>query len=381
MINYGRHHIDNKDIYQVIKTLRSDKLTQGNLIEKFEHSLKKKFRSRYACVLANGSAALHLSCIALNVKNTIVLTASNTFLSSSNAIIHAGGHPEFVDIDYETCNISILDLERKVKKFKKKNKKISALIATDFGGSPCDWKKLKLLALKYKFKLVNDNCHAIGAKYLQSHDYASKYADIVTHSYHPVKHITTGEGGAVLSNNKFLVEKIKILRNHGLIKIKNRSFKHNHIWPFKLKFTGFNYRISDIQCALGISQLKKLGKFLKKRREIALRYNNFFKKYKNVEMQKVLPKSKNAYHLYVIRVNFKKNQKKNLIRFLKKKNINLQTHYFPIHKQPFYKKYFKKKINLPKTEKHFLNSLSLPIFYNLKIKDQKKIIFYFIIKP
>ena len=173
-------------------------------------NLKKKlnsiFKSKYSCAVANGSAALHLCCLAIGVKNNNVLISSNTFLSGANAIIHAGGKPIFVDIDLETGNISISEILKKIKFLKSKNEKISALIATDYAGSPCDWENLKKISKKYNFKLINDNCHAIGAKYKNKSDYASKFADLVVHSYHPVKHVTTAEGGAILSNNKKFIK-------------------------------------------------------------------------------------------------------------------------------------------------------------------------------
>lgn len=373
MINYGSHDINKKDINLVVHALKSKKITQGKFVVNFEESLKKKFNSKYACVVSNGSAALHLCCLAIDVRNSNVLLSSNTFLSEANAIIHAGGKPNFIDIDYDTGNISLEYLEKKIKQLKKKKEKISALIATDYAGLPCNWKHLKKLSRKYKFKLINDNCHAIGAKYNDQFDYATRYADLVVHSYHPVKNITTGEGGSILSNDKHYIEKIKILRNHGLIKAKKEKLK-NITWPFNQIYVGFNFRISDIQCALGISQLKRLNIFLKKRTKIARNYDSFFKKYKSISLQKIQKGIKHAYHLYVIKINFKKRQKIELIRYFKKNKIMLQTHYYPIHHQPIYKKKLNFRENCKNSEKHFNNAISVPIYFNLKSKEQNKII-------
>ena len=314
---------------------------------------------------------LHLSCLAINVKNTNVLISTNTFLSEANAVIHAGGKLNFIDIEIETGNISLSEVEKRVKLLKKKGEKVSTIIITDYAGLPCNWKGIKKLSKKYKLKIINDNCHAIGAKYDNKIDYACKYADLVTHSYHPVKNITTAEGGAILSNSKKLIDKIKTLRNHGLSKVNKNK---NTTWPYLQKEIGFNYRISDIQCALGISQLKKLDIFLKKRRDIAKKYDLFFKNYKYVSLQKKQKKTKHAYHLYVIWLNFKNNQKKKLIKYFKNNKIFLQTHYFPVHQHPVYKKIRNKFQKYSNSKKHYETSISLPIYYNLKIKEQNKII-------
>ena len=224
MINYGNHYIDKKDVISVIKALKSKKLTQGQYVEKFEKKLNSIFKSKYSCAVANGSAALHLCCLAIGVKNNNVLISSNTFLSGANAIIHAGGKPSFVDIDLETGNISISEILKKIKFLKSKNEKISALIATDYAGSPCDWESLKKISKKYNFKLINDNCHAMGAKYKNKSDYASKFADLVVHSYHPVKHVTTAEGGAILSNNSLTIGLCGIFFKTCLLECKSPFF-------------------------------------------------------------------------------------------------------------------------------------------------------------
>ena len=380
MINYGNHYIDRRDILSVTKALKSKKLTQGQFVEKFEKKLNIIFKSKYSCAVSNGTAGLHLCCLAIGVKNTNVLISSNTFLSGANAIIHAGGKPSFVDIDLETGNISVSEILKRIKFLKSKKEKISAIIATDYAGSPCDWESIKKIARKYKLKLINDNCHAIGAEYKGKNSYATKYADLVVHSYHPVKNVTTAEGGAILTNEKKFITVVKNLRNHGLEKIINSKKKlENPMWPYRLVQAGFNYRISDIQCSLGVSQLNKLKKFLNKRRKIAKKYDNFFKKFKTFKILIILKKSKHACHLYVIRINFKKNQKKKFIDYFAKNKIFLQNHYFPIHLQPYYKKLFDKQFKLKNTVNHFRQSLSLPIYYNLKFSEQKKVIDTFII--
>ena len=374
MINYGRHFIDDKDVSSVVKALKSSKLTQGNLVGKFENQIKNKFKSKYCCVVSSGTASLHLSCIALNLKNSIVLTTPNTFLATANAILYADAKPDFVDINRKTFNIDVIKLEEKIIYYKSKKKKVSAVIATDYAGLPCDWVKLKYLSRKYNFKLINDNCHAIGAKY-NGMGYATKYADVVTHSYHPVKNITTGEGGAVLTNNKKIDKRVRILRNHGLEKMKKNS-QYNP-WPFEMKYLGYNYRITDFQCALGISQLKKLNKFVKRRRQIAQIYKKEIESVKHVNIQENKNINNHAFHIYPISINFKKFKitKNKLIKIFLKNKIKVQTHYFPIHIQPYYKKNYNfKKGDFPEAEKFYGNTISLPIYYSLKNQEVYKVL-------
>ena len=373
MINYGRHYIDKKDIYGVVKILSGKFLTQGSQIEKFEKSIAVKFKSKFCSVVSSGTAALHLSALALNWKRgDTILLSPITFLASANAILYCGASPEFVDIDEHSYNIDINKLEDKIKQLKKNKKKVKGIIATDYAGNPCDWHSIKYLANKYGIKTINDNCHAIGARINNDIGYASKYADIVCHSYHPVKAITTGEGGSVITENSFLDKKIKILRSHGI-----QRNKFDDPWFYKMNFLGYNYRITDFQCALGLTQLKKLDLFLKRRHQIANIYNEAFRDNDLCKIPKVFYINKHAYHLYPLRVNFKKIKiKKNfLFNRLKKKKIYLQVHYIPIYKQPYYKKNFQiNSINFPVAEKFYSEEVSLPIYYKLKDDEVMKVI-------
>ena len=372
MINYGNHFIDKSDISFVVKAMKGKKLTQGVYVEKFEAAIRKKFDAKYCCVVSSGTAALHLSCLALNLKNKNVITTPNTFLASANSILYSGAKIDFVDINEKTFNIDIKKLEIKIKNYKKNKKKIAAVIATDYAGLPCDWNSLKKISKKYNFKLINDNCHAMGAK-LDGKEYALRYADIATHSYHPVKNFTTGEGGAILTNDKKIFDRVKSLRNHGLERVK----KNNELWPFRMRYLGFNYRITDFQCALGLSQLKKLKKFLNRRKQIAAIYDKELKNINCLTLQSKVRNCQNAYHIYPVKIDFKKAKisKEKLIRIFKSKNIHPQTHYFPIHLQPYYKKNFNfSKGDYPVAENYFESTLSLPIFYSLKNIEIYKII-------
>ncbi len=371
IINYNSHYIDKKDILSVAKVLQKEKITQGKKAKQFEKKICKIFKSKYCSVVSNGTAALHLSALALNFnKNDIVISSPITFLAGPNSVMYCGAKPFFVDINHKTYNIDVDKLEKKLVEFNLKKKKIKALIATDYAGQPCDWKKLKKLSIKYKFFLINDNCHAIGAKYDGDIGYAAKYADIVIHSYHAAKNITTGEGGAVLTNNKKIYEKIEIFKNHGLIKTNKKTLNPN--WPYEMHELGFNYRLTDFQCALGISQLSKLKKFVKKRQEIAIKYYKKLKNFPNIVLPYLEKNISHSFHLFPITINFKNyNFNKNkLINFFRKKKIYLQSHYFPIYLQPFYKKKLKLKKNfLRNSEKYFESTVSLPIYLKLKDKE------------
>lgn len=366
-ISYGKQSVNLDDIRSVVKVLKSDFLTTGPKILDFENKLKKFMGSKFCISVSNGTAALHLvGLVEKWNKDDLILTSPISFLASANCAIYNNAKIDFIDIDEDTYTLDIEKLEKKLKI--KKN--VKAVIAVDYAGHPCDWKKLKSLSMKYNFKLINDNCHAIGTKYFNRFDYAIKYADYVTHSYHPVKNITTGEGGAIFTNNKKSNDKLKILRSHGMLRNKNMI-------DYSLHEIGYNYRLTDIQCALGISQLTRLKFFVKKRRSIAKRYNNFFKKYNFVKIPMEKKFCTHSYHLYPLIINFGRLSidKKKLISIFRKNNIFLQVHYFPIHLQPYYKKRFKFKVgDFRVAENFYKKEISLPIYPDLKQKDQSKII-------
>ena len=374
MITYGSHYIDKKDLALVVSALKSESLTTGTYVDNFEKNLNQYFGCKDSAVVSSGTAALHIAGIVLNwKKGDIVITAPNTFVATLNTILYSGATPDLVDIQMNSYSIDLNLLEKRIIYYKNKNKKVKCVIAVDYAGHPCDWKGLKYLSKKYGFQLVNDNCHAMGSKYEGRLDYAAKFADIVTHSYHPVKNFTTGEGGAILSNNSQYIKKAKILRSHGLF----YTNKKNSNRYYDLKTLGYNYRLTDFQCALGISQLKKLPKFIEKRRSISKVYDNSFQK---IEFMKVIDEKKNDYsanHLYPLLINFKElkvSKKQFFLRMLKKK-IRLQTHYMPLHFHSYYKKNFKfANQKYPISELFYDREVSLPIYYGLSSKDTKKVI-------
>ena len=370
MISYGKQYIDKSDIKTVIKILKGNWLTQGPQVENFEKALKSKFLAKYCTVLSSGTAALHLAGLALGWKRgDIVLCSPISFLASSNCILYSGATPDFVDIDRLSYNIDVNKLEKKIKHLNSQSKKVVAVVATDYAGNPCDWKALKEIKLKYNIQLINDNCHAIGASYNKDTCYAVKYADIVAHSYHPVKNITTGEGGAVLTNDKKIFDKIKMLRSHGTTKDQKLMSANDGPWYHEMQELGYNYRITDIQCALGISQLKKLNKFIKRKKEIAKIYDINFSDDISFSIPKVQKNCSHVYHLYPLQINFDKLHisKKLLFQKMKSKNINLQVHYIPIHLQPYYRKKYNFKLgNFPVAEQFYKREISLPIYFSIK---------------
>jgi len=376
--SYGKQTIEQDDIDAVVEVLKGDWLTQGPYVKKFEDDLAKKFNAKYVSAVANGTAGLHLIGLALGwQKGDVVITTPITFLASANCILYCGATTDFVDIDSVSYTIDVNKLEQKIKDYQVIGKKVKAVVAVDYAGLPCEWNKLRELADKYDFQLVNDNCHALGAEIDGDIGYACKYADVVNMSFHPVKHITTGEGGAVLTNNAELDEKFKILRTHGIVRdnFQNEPPTPNTqtpMWYYEMQDLGYNYRITDFQCALGSSQLKKLDRFVKRRNEIADYYNGQLKNDERFILPEVNENIKHAYHLYPLQIKFDKLKisKKEFFEKMKGNNIGLQVHYIPVHTQPYYKSNFGFKVgDFPIAEEFYKNEVSIPIYPLLGNED------------
>ena len=377
MISYGKHYIDKKDLKSVSNTLNSNWLTQGPKVKTFEDKIKKFLGCKFSLAVNSGTAALHLACISLDLKEgDIVLSTPITFLSSVNAALYLNAKPIFIDIDKKNYCIDLNKLEKKLIELKKLKKSIKVLIVTDYAGQMSDWKKIKFLSKKYNFKTINDNCHSLGSKYYKDQKYAPKFADIVTHSFHPVKLITTGEGGCLSTNNKKIYKKVLDLRSHGVVRSEYLRKKFGS-WFYSMEKLGYNYRMPDINASLGISQFQKINKFLKRRKEIANLYYKGFGKNKNIVLPFIEKYCDHSFHLFPIQINFKKLKinKKKFFKLMLEKKINLQVHYIPIYLQKYYRNKFKYKPNLcPVAENFYKSMFSLPVYFSLKKKQVLKTI-------
>ena len=369
MINYGKQNINLNDIKSVKKTLKSKFLTQGPIVEKFENGLSKFFKSKYTLAVSSGTSALNLVSQILNwKKKDVVIVSPITFLASANCIEKSGATPCFVDINLEDYSIDLIKLEKKIISLKKR---LKALIITDYAGHPADWERIYKLKKKYKFNLINDNCHAFGASINNDFGYSVKYSDLSILSFHPVKTITTGEGGAILTNNKIYYLKAKSLRSHGVVRSKQLSNKFGN-WYHEMRFLGGNHRLSEIHASLGLSQLKRIKKFIKKRNKIAKYYDNVFYDKSIFTTPKIKKNFYHSYHLYPLLVNLKKvgKSKKQIFNEFLKYKINLQVHYIPINTQPYYKKkYGFKKNNFKKSLEFYKKEISMPIYFDLTYKQ------------
>lgn len=365
MIPYGRQTIDEADIEAVIKVLKSDFLTTGPVIEEFERKVAEYTGAKYAVAIANGTAALHAACFAAGIgAGDEVITTPITFAASSNCALYCGAVPVFADIDPKTCNIDPEDIERKI------TERTKAVVAVHFAGQPCAMDEIHAVAKKYNLLVIEDAAHALGAEYKGVR--IGGLSDMTTFSFHPVKHITTGEGGMIMTNDAQLYERLKLFRTHGITREERFMEKKDGPWYYEQIDLGYNYRITDVQCALGISQMDKLPQFLARRREIAHIYDDAFAGNPNIEPLFQQEVCENAYHLYVIRV--KNGKRREVFEQLRAAGIGVNVHYIPVYKHPYYQKNGYDKVFCPNAEQYYKECISLPMYPALTEKEQQYVI-------
>lgn len=363
-IPYGKQSIDEDDINSVVEVLKSDFLTTGPKIKEFEDKLCRYTNTKYCVAVANGTAALHLASLVLLNKGDKVITTPNSFVATSNSILYVEAIPIFVDIQ-EDGNIDLDLCEEELKK----DSSIKAIYVVNFSGNIVNQKKLKYLKESYNIKILEDCAHSLGASFGNIKAGSCENSDCSILSFHPVKHITTGEGGAVTTNSKEIYEKLLELRAHGIKRLQEFA-----PWYYEMHSLGFNYRITDMQAALGISQLKKLDSFIKRRKEIALKYD---KALLNSVVKPLYSFNQNSsYHLFVVKVDFSKLNisKVELFNKMREKNIGLQLHYIPINKQPYYKSLGYGNEDTPIMNKYYDECFSLPMYSSLSNEEQEYVI-------
>ena len=378
MIPYGRQEITKKDILEVEKVLRSDFLTQGPVVPKFEQAVLKYCGGKYAVAVNSATSALHIACLALNLgPNDYLWTSPNTFVASANCGIYCGANIDFVDIDSKTFNMSVEALSTKLIEAEKKGKLPKIVIPVHFAGQPGDMEKIYELSKQYGFRIIEDASHAIGASYNDIKIGSCKFSDITIFSFHPVKIITTGEGGMALTNDKNLANHMRRLSTHGITKEKELMHPrpNNEIWNYQQIELGFNYRLTDIQAALGLSQLNRLDEYVKIRHKIAEFYNSELNDL-NIQLPFQSPKSYSSYHLYPIRIknSLKSKTQKQIYDALWENDIAANILYIPVHRQPYYENLGFKSGDFPQAEQFHREVICLPMFPKLTKEQQTKVV-------
>lgn len=366
LLPYGHQWLDDEDVAAVVEVLRDDWLTQGPKVDEFERRVADYCSARFGVAMCNGTAALHAACAVAGIAHgDEVVTTPMSFAASANAVVYCGGRPKFADIREDTLNIDPREVRKAI------SPRTKAIIPVDFGGHPADLDEIRAIAEENSAIVVEDACHALGANYKGRR--IGGLADMTALSFHPVKHIATGEGGMVLTNSEELYQKLRTFRHHGI----EKPASGDGPWYYEIQVPGHNFRITDIQCALGISQLSKLQRFVERRREIAKRYDASF-----VEMDEVVTPVEAdhvhaVYHLYPVRLRpvLLRVDRKRIFEALRAENIGVQVHYLPIHLHPFYQREFAyHRGDFPKAEEYYDTAITLPLFPRMSDSDVETVI-------
>jgi len=369
LLPYGHQWIDEADIEAVVQVLRSPWITTGPKIAEFEEAFAKFVGAKYAVAVSSGTAALHAAMYAIGIKpGDEVIVPTMTFAATANCVVFQGGRPVFVDVDAETLLIDPDQVKAKI------TPRTKAVIAVDYTGQPCDYDALRKIADRHGLTLVTDACHALGATYKGRP--VGSLADLNVFSFHPVKHITTGEGGMITTDNPDFAERMRIFRNHG-INTDYRQREKQGSWFYEMVDLGYNYRITDIQCALGLSQLNKLPGWVKRRQEIAQKYDAAFAEFPAIRPLKVRADVSHAYHLYVVRFDLKQLRatRAEIFTALRAEGIGVNVHYIPVHLHPFYRERFGTGPGLcPVAEVAYEEIVTLPIFPRMSANDVEDVI-------
>ncbi|MEG1458554.1 MAG: UDP-4-amino-4,6-dideoxy-N-acetyl-beta-L-altrosamine transaminase [Acetivibrio sp.] len=360
-IPYGTQWIEEEDIQAVVDTLRSDYLTTGPKVKKFEEKVATYVGAKYGVAVANGTAALHLACMAAGIKQgDEVITSPITFAASANCVLYCEGTPVFSDVDRETYNISPAAIRKNI------TKKTKAIIPVHYTGQPCEMDEIHQIAKEHNLCVIEDAAHALGAEYKGKK--VGGLSDMTCFSFHPVKHITTCEGGMITTNNRELYEKLKLLRSHGITREEENLEKEEGSWYYEQQILGYNYRISDVQCALGISQMNRIETFVERRQEIAAYYNENLKNIEGLVLPYQKEGCQSSWHLYVIRV--KGEVRKEIFEKLREAEIGVNVHYIPVYKHPYYQKNGYQNVYCREAEELYRGIISIPMYPKLT-KDQQ----------
>ena len=374
MIPYGKQDINQADIKAVIEVLQSDFITQGPQVPLFEKIVSKYCGVKYSVAVNSATSALHIACLAIGLGNDDYLwTSPNSFVASANCGLYCNAKIDFVDIDKRTYNLSAIKLEQKLIQAKKNNKLPKVVIPVHFAGQSCDMKKIYSLSKEYGFKIIEDASHAIGGKYLNKSIGNCQYSDITVFSFHPVKIITTAEGGLATTNDAKLAEKMQLFRSHGITRNSLSMINPSEsLWYYEQIDLGFNYRMTDLQAALGISQMNRLDEFISRRHVLQRRYNQLLddsiviKPYQDKDCF-------SSFHLYPVQININKSRQQ-VFSLFREKGVGVNVHYIPIHMQPYYQKLGFKQGDFPNAEAYYSNTISLPLYSSLSFESQDQVI-------